>query len=156
MESNQKMSKKLLLFFRSRAKCSRSLSLSLLLSRSRSCSLSFFLSLSLLSCYWTKRGGNNEQTNKRAIKQASFLSDTHLLFSPPNMQAQVVALGSTSPASAPQALNRCRHRHRRHQHLEGAPQCGSQCRQRRRRVPCQSCPEGSPARAAREWLHPPL
>ena len=82
MESNQKMSKKLLLFFRSRAKCSRSLSLSLLLSRSRSCSLSFFLSLSLLYCYWTKRGGNNnKQINKRAntqneqSKQANKLSE---------------------------------------------------------------------------------
>ena len=107
-------------------------------------------------CIAVGQRGEATIINKRAIKQASFLSDTHLLFSPPKVQAQVVALCSTSPASAPQALNRCRHRRRRHQHLEGAPQCGSQCRQRRRRVPCQSCPEGSPARAAREWLHPPL
>ena len=153
MESNQKMSKN---------NCScffvpeRSV---LALSRSRSCSLALALALSLsfsrsLSCIAIGQRGEATIINKRAIKQASFLSDTHFLLSPPKVQAQVVALCSTSPASAPQALNRCRHRRRRHRHLEGAPQCGSQCRQRRHRVPRQSCLEGSPARAAREWLHP--
>ena len=131
MESNQKMSKN---------NCScffvpeRSV---LALSRSRSCSLALALALSLsfsrsLSCIAIGQRGEATIINKRAIKQASFLSDTHLLFSPPNMQAQVVALCSTSPASAPQALNRCRRR--RHCDLEGAPRCGSQCHQRHRRA----------------------